>query len=42
MSKSYAKKIANKKREIKRQEKEAKTTQRITATTNANIMRIQR
>jgi hypothetical protein len=36
------KKIANKKRKIRRQEKEARTTQRITTTTIKNIMRIQR
>jgi hypothetical protein len=36
------KEVANKGREIKRQEKEAMTTQRIATTTNANIMRIQR
>jgi len=36
------KKVANKEREIRRQEKEAKTTHRVAIATNANIMRIQR
>jgi hypothetical protein len=36
------KEVANKEREIKRQEKEAMTTQRAIITSNANIMRIQR
>jgi hypothetical protein len=36
------KEVGNKGGEIKRQEKEAMTTQRIATTTNANIMRIQR
>jgi hypothetical protein len=36
------KKIANKEREIKRQKKEAKTTQQTTIIANENIMRIQK
>jgi hypothetical protein len=36
------KEVTNKEREIRGQEKEAMTTQQITTTTNANIMRIQK
>jgi rRNA maturation endonuclease Nob1 len=36
------KKVANKEKEIKRLEKEAKTTQQATITTNANVMKIQK
>lgn len=36
------KKVEDKEREIRRQEKEAKTTQQATIATNANIMRIQK
>jgi hypothetical protein len=43
MSKNYAKqKVANKEREIKRHEKEVRTTQQTIITTNANIMKIQK
>jgi hypothetical protein len=39
--KNYAKK-SSREREIKRQEKEARTTQQATIASNANIMKIQR
>jgi hypothetical protein len=41
-SKVVQKEVANKEREIRRQEKEAKNTQQATIVANANIMRIQR
>jgi hypothetical protein len=40
--KAMQKEVANKEREIRRQEKEAKTTQQIVIIANANIMKIQR
>jgi hypothetical protein len=40
--KANKKEVVDKEKEIRRQEKEARTTQRATTVANANIMRIQR
>ncbi len=40
--KKLCKRIVDKEREIKRQEKEVRTTQRVATTINANIMKIQK